>query len=1692
MIEKCTIGNINNNMQFIGLIILVLIICIVFLYYIKISSDKNTKIVEKYNSPPLNVQKINAKYLNTNGVVPIMQISPDIHKDVRYPTLNNYKTSVATFRPCQIHFNNDGSSKYIYEDDWKEFDTLISNEDNSVYQVPYKKFGNDNNNVNDFSNFNETSKCFKQKNDKLNLNTYKYISNDLINYNLDSYVSINYKDENNKLDTQTFMQMNFDKKTHDIPVNKYKDSSLESICSYNYNRDLSLGKITLYRLTITPQQPRDNPNIINNGIITAIDTINIKENDNSEFYLNLKEITDIQIPELLSSNESYYLIDENNIITYRIAQKDVSDIIKNEGINIKIYKFNRNLDCNDNVIKSYETSSARFKSEILFSVKPYISPPINPNDMFPTINLLMQNEINELIENEKKTGSIINELSIEVVTKSLNINIKNKYDTREAFLNDILYFIYKLIILSNKEIVKETIILMKKNEENNIKKQEFINSFNTLDKFIKLYQINNYDIEKKNILNDIAFANKINNYEISLYNYIKIEEIRYDVIPFDIENNYEINIFTIDTPYNKFTLDENTECSILVVGGGGGGGSIVGGGGGAGGLVYYDKINLPPGTYTINIGKGGNGGCCSYGSPPGKGGDTTISHTDKNLFSITAIGGGSGGWRTDNDDGVVDSRKGGSGGGNSPNGGAMPNKFGSGSIDNNVSIINNIKTNIKGGNPGAKTSYIGRWLGYGGGGAGGEGIDENGGPGIVLSITGKPVEYAAGGGGGIIGSTNDNRKVGGLGGSGIGGNGKFVSYSFVRTLKPDGSDIHAAPNTGSGGGGGGYPYSYRGDVGGINTQGGGNGSSGIVIIRYKVGKVIKVPNTNNREITIFNNKDNPPKIIIKNKDVNVKINDNIIVTLEKNKIYYVETNGEPNDVVEKLYPPLRNFRSSIHTISGQPHGNGTYEITFSSEWGWIEEKAFKIGDDISGMKWYPWSTSTAIYNRSGVGYSGSNSLAGYSGEWIKFKLPVAIKLTRYIIQSGGHGGVNRAPSTYKIFGSNNDVNWTELVYRQSLSVGHYTSEKFDDKVESSSKFIYFAIVVNKIVGTSNDWLSINEWFLYGSEGDENTGTQLIEYISDNDINDYTYMYQLSDPRLNSEKKSIKFDNDTLCHIVMVGGGGSGGENSGCEGGGGGGGGGVVYSSVIFRKGIEYILEIGNGGIPNERGTGNSGFNTAIYDKDKRILNIVAYGGGAGGMFNGVDGGSGGGGSGHGNHNPGGNIRNVHLNDKMGAIEFLSYGNAGGLGYHAGYYGAGGGGGGASKKGNSVAWETPGNNNNYNGAAGGDGIRFDSLGIFKNLRAASGIVFGGGGGGASGMNCSWPYTQVFGNSGGIGGIGGGGKGGNRSNPTPGAMGLGGGGGGSSHAPPAKGGAGIIYIYVKKTFNILANVKNKNLKLTYEIEDDTPLNLNNARKNNILENKKGFNILPEKRIDNDYVYKIATKDVSYLKCRISLTSCTANSVPKFQKKIGNETYVDIPANYYEYTPIDDIIIDNIVFKIFDVLFIKGISGDIYITLNGYSNIFRYETDINSQKFISKFYNNIFPGIISQKDNNINNIFGLNKYGDDVKIKKNNRVYLNVNDNTNLIDITGQRGDILSKDLITLKNIYNNLYLFKPNEGFRKPTIIFNNTLKISDIIPSFNINNISYENPTHKQALNYNSHYHLQPISNNYIYFRYPNQ
>jgi hypothetical protein len=588
MIQKCSIENISNNMHYIGLIILIFIVIITILYFIKISKDSisidNNEIIEKYNTN--SESKVSAEYLNTNGTLPLNQDS-DSHKEVRSPTLNLIKTSTATFRPCQIHFNDDATSKYVYEDGWQEFNTLTSLEDNSVYNVPYKKFANNNNNVGEFENFNETTKCFKQKNRKISLNTYKYKSNDLIKYKPDSYVAVQFKNDENVVSTDLFMQMLFDKQSEDISLNKYKDASLDSICSYNYKRDLSLGNFNLYRLTIVPvsnnQNIPINPNSIKDGVITKIDSITIANEDNSEFRIHDKQFTDSKLPELLSSNSSFYLIQNGNI-TYRIVKNELTQQQINDGINIKIYKFNRNLDCSDQVIKSYETSSARLKSEILISVEPYISNIINPrNSTIPSDIIISEEMTKSIIEDNAVIKGIINEMSTDVITKCLNVVMKNRYDTKDELLEYIYNFSRKLIAISNRTLVSDVIDLIKLNQENTNLKNIFLDRFNTIQKFIPLYQGNTITAPRQlQLLNDLGIDISIANDQIAFHNYTNIQPILYDVQPFTLENIYEIKIYTIDTADKTLTFEKDTICDILVVAGGGGGGGRHAGGGGGG------------------------------------------------------------------------------------------------------------------------------------------------------------------------------------------------------------------------------------------------------------------------------------------------------------------------------------------------------------------------------------------------------------------------------------------------------------------------------------------------------------------------------------------------------------------------------------------------------------------------------------------------------------------------------------------------------------------------------------------------------------------------------------------------------------------------------------------------------------------------------------------------------------------------------------------------------------------------------------------------------------------------------------------------------------------------------------------------------------------------------------------------------
>jgi len=264
----------------------------------------------------------------------------------------------------------------------------------------------------------------------------------------------------------------------------------------------------------------------------------------------------------------------------------------------------------------------------------------------------------------------------------------------------------------------------------------------------------------------------------------------------------------------------NNLVSYMVVAGGGGGGYCAGGGGGAGGfrelvsptapytaspLDGYpnapNRITVTATPYAIQVGGGGPGS-----SGPG----VAATKGSNSVFStITSTGGGLGGSRG------PASGLGGCGG---AGGGVSADTADAGGAGNTPPT-----TPAQGFRGGQKSTPGHNCGGKGGGGATVAGQDSqfchpapkapNGGAGATSSINATPTARAGGGGGGAYVTCGSG---GGTGGTGGGGNG----------ASPGAGAIGGTVNTGGGGGGG-----ANGPTG--PTELGGQGGSGVVIIRYK-------------------------------------------------------------------------------------------------------------------------------------------------------------------------------------------------------------------------------------------------------------------------------------------------------------------------------------------------------------------------------------------------------------------------------------------------------------------------------------------------------------------------------------------------------------------------------------------------------------------------------------------------------------------------------------------------------------------------------------------------------------------------------------------------------------------------------------------------------------------------------------------
>lgn len=299
---------------------------------------------------------------------------------------------------------------------------------------------------------------------------------------------------------------------------------------------------------------------------------------------------------------------------------------------------------------------------------------------------------------------------------------------------------------------------------------------------------------------------------------------------------YRLHVFT-SIGSDTLTINDSGSDGIvefLVVAGGGGGGMDMGGGGGGGGVISGRHTVISGQNLSVTVGAGG------LGAPGGSeqrsdGGSTqpgghqfTIPATSggNSVFGpYTATGGGFGGssYR-----GYTPGIAGGSGG---SGGGA------SGYNDNAGTFNGGAGTYDQGRRGGNSTAA---YYSGGGGGAGGQGVDStsqsNGGIGAYSDILGTGLYWGGGGGGSAYSLAN-----GGNGGLGGGGGGA------VGTASGGGSALN--PGQAGGGGSPNAQTNTRGGNAGVNTGGGGGGGShynatnsggeggsGIVVVRYPLNR----------------------------------------------------------------------------------------------------------------------------------------------------------------------------------------------------------------------------------------------------------------------------------------------------------------------------------------------------------------------------------------------------------------------------------------------------------------------------------------------------------------------------------------------------------------------------------------------------------------------------------------------------------------------------------------------------------------------------------------------------------------------------------------------------------------------------------------------------------------------------------------
>ena len=166
------------------------------------------------------------------------------------------------------------------------------------------------------------------------------------------------------------------------------------------------------------------------------------------------------------------------------------------------------------------------------------------------------------------------------------------------------------------------------------------------------------------------------------------------------------------------------------------------------------------------------------------------------------------------------------------------------------------------------------------------------------------------------------------------------------------------------------------------------------------------------------------------------------------------------------------------------YGSGFYEIYSSSTYDipTTKNKLFNF-DTVETTNTPRWGIS--LYDSGTGNYSGDNSIDNlYFGDWVILKMPQPILLTRYRIYQNTQFP-NRAPSEWKVYGSNDGITFTQITEAHQLTrLTSYSSGYYEKSLATTfiTSYQYLGFVFNKLLSTSGETtLNFVELQIFGKE-----------------------------------------------------------------------------------------------------------------------------------------------------------------------------------------------------------------------------------------------------------------------------------------------------------------------------------------------------------------------------------------------------------------------------------------------------------------------------------------------------------------------------------------------------------------------------------------------------------------------------------